>query len=302
MTGSVAVVGPGSIGAYLAAQLAAVGRDPVACARRGFREYVIESSGGTLRAPARVVTDPDELRATDAPAEWVLLAVKAHQTAAAAGWLARLCDATTTVVVLQNGVEGEEAVAPLVGAASVLPSVLYIGARLDSPGRVKHGEASRVIVPRRPASAGLRRLFDGTPVEIEISDAYQRDAWRKLGVNVVSNGITALTRHPLAVMRRPDVAEVGRQLLEECWRVGRAEGADLGEADVAATIALLQGASPGLGSSMYYDRMAGRPTEHDALYGAVVRAGLRHGIHTPLAALMQALLAAGDPSPEQTSG
>jgi 2-dehydropantoate 2-reductase len=47
-------------------------------------------------------------------------------------------------------------------------------------------------------------------------------------------------------------------------------------------------------TSMYYDRMAGRPTEHDALYGAVVRAGARHGIPTPFAETVAALLAGGD--------
>ena len=36
------------------------------------------------------------------------------------------------------------------------------------------------------------------------------------------------------------------------------------------------------GSSMYFDRLAGRPLEIDAITGAVVAAGERHGIATPL--------------------
>jgi len=36
------------------------------------------------------------------------------------------------------------------------------------------------------------------------------------------------------------------------------------------------------GSSMYFDRMAGRPLEIDALTGAVVAAGERYQIATPL--------------------
>jgi 2-dehydropantoate 2-reductase len=43
---------------------------------------------------------------------------------------------------------------------------------------------------------------------------------------------------------------------------------------------------------MLYDRLAGRPLEYDAIYGAVVRAGARHGIPTPLSETMAALLAA----------
>jgi 2-dehydropantoate 2-reductase len=36
------------------------------------------------------------------------------------------------------------------------------------------------------------------------------------------------------------------------------------------------------GSSMYFDRMAGRPLEIDALTGAVVAAGERYQMATPL--------------------
>ena len=48
---------------------------------------------------------------------------------------------------------------------------------------------------------------------------------------------------------------------------------------------------------MLQDRRAGRATEHDALYGAIVRAGRRHGIPTPLCEVFDTLLAAGDPDP-----
>ena len=71
------MVGPGSVGAFFAAHLAATGRDIVACARRPFDEYVIESPSMPARAPARVVTEPSDV---DDTADWVLVAVKSHQT------------------------------------------------------------------------------------------------------------------------------------------------------------------------------------------------------------------------------
>ena len=37
-----------------------------------------------------------------------------------------------------------------------------------------------------------------------------------------------------------------------------------------------------LGTSMYFDRLAGRKLEVEALTGAIVAAGERHGIATPL--------------------
>jgi 2-dehydropantoate 2-reductase len=43
---------------------------------------------------------------------------------------------------------------------------------------------------------------------------------------------------------------------------------------------------------MYFDRLAGRPLEHEALTGAIVAAGERHGIATPLNRALLALLRA----------
>lgn len=47
--------------------------------------------------------------------------------------------------------------------------------------------------------------------------------------------------------------------------------------------------------SMLQDRLAGRPTEYEALYGAVVRAADERGLPAPLHRLMFHLVAAGDP-------
>ena len=47
-----------------------------------------------------------------------------------------------------------------------------------------------------------------------------------------------------------------------------------------------------LGTSMYFDRLAGRSLEHEALTGAIVLAGERHGIATPLNRALLALLRA----------
>jgi 2-dehydropantoate 2-reductase len=51
---------------------------------------------------------------------------------------------------------------------------------------------------------------------------------------------------------------------------------------------------PELGTSMYFDRLAGRRFEIDALNGAVVAAGERHGIPTPLNRMLLGLLRAID--------
>jgi 2-dehydropantoate 2-reductase len=287
----VAVVGPGGVGGYFAAQLAASGRDVVACSRRPFAEWVVESKRHPVQAPARVATDPADLDG-DGRARWVLFAVKAHQSEGAAPWLARLCDATTTVVVVQNGVEGVERVTPFAHGATVLPSVVYCGATLLAPGRIRHRQNGFLWVPDGDESESLAKLFEGTGGQIRPTATYLTEAWRKLGLNVMANGPTALARRGSAMFAEPAMAELARALLEECFAVGRACGAELTSDDVDAIVRGLGGRDGP--SSMLTDRLAGRPTEHDAIYGAVVRAGVRHGIATPLAQAIGALVAAGD--------
>ena len=60
--------------------------------------------------------------------------------------------------------------------------------------------------------------------------------------------------------------------------MANADGARLIASD---TLAELDAAHADLGSSMQRDIAAGRPTELDAIAGAVVRAGQRHGLRCP---------------------
>ena len=79
-------------------------------------------------------------------------------------------------------------------------------------------------------------------------------------------------------------------LLREGVAVGRAEGAALSDEDVARTLAFYDALPPETGSSMLFDRLAGRPLEHQGLTGAVVRAAERHGLDVPLNRAILALL------------
>lgn len=284
---SLAVVGPGSVGTYFAAHLAAAGHDVLACVRRPFDEYVVESPEAPVRVAARTVQDPG---AVEGPVPWVLFTVKGHQSVGAAPWLERLCGPGTVVVVVQNGVEGEQRVTPLAGPATVLPAVVYCGAELLEPGHIRHNSANLLIVPDRPRADELAALFEGTGGRVKVTDDFVTEQWRKLGANVAANGITALTLRRNDVLGDPAVGELAAALVSECFTVARAEGAALSDEDARTMAGGFRGASGG--TSMYYDRRDGKPLEHDAIYGAVQRAGRRHGIPTPLHDAFAALLGA----------
>ena len=291
----VAVVGAGAIGGFFGAQLAAVGCRVAFCSRQPFDHIVVESDTAPVSVPSCVAVLPSDLAPGMPHPRWILLAVKAHQTPHAAEWLTRLCGPESSVVVFQNGIEGADRVRAITGASSIVPTVVYCGAELLSPGRIRHAGEATVIVPDDKDACRFAALFDPSPVTVRVSADFQTESWRKLGTNLVANGITALTGRPLGVLADPEMLKIATAVLHECWAVANAEGAHLDERDLAVILErLMSPEAASVAPSMLQDRLNQRPTEHDALYGAVVRAGRRHAIATPLAHTMGTLIAAGD--------
>jgi len=288
---TVAVIGLGSIGGVAAGCLAALGRhDVIACVRKPIDKLTLEQPGGAIELPLRSLTDPAQAE----PADWVLLCTKTYQTDAAAPWLARLCTPPTRVAVLQNGVDHVARVAPLANGASVIPVIVYYNGERLAPDRVRlrQGASSDFVVANDPAGHAFAQLFAGTPLRVQLGDDFITMAWRKLLINAIASPITALTLQRQAVLRRDDVKELALALLDEAIAVGRAEGARLADDEGARTLATLFTFAGELGTSMYFDRLAGRKIEVEALTGAIVAAGARHGIATPLNKALLALLRA----------
>lgn len=288
----IAAVGVGAVGGVFTAHLSAR-HDVVACVRRPFDNYVIESPDLPFTGPANAVTSVDHLP-WDEPADVVLVALKAQHTEGAAKWFKPLCGPDTLVVVMQNGIEGEQRLEPYANGATILAAVVYCGAELLAPGHVRHDSRAQLIVTNTEAGANLVKLCDGTPLKIDASDSYHEAAWLKLGINSVVNGLTALTGRPMEVLSDPGIAAIGQELLLECWTAGRAEGVDLNLDDVPKIIGQLPRAAGGR-TSMLHDREAGRPTEHDAIYGAVLRRAEVHNIPVPTTQMVHDLVAASSP-------
>lgn len=289
----IAVVGVGAVGGCIAAHLSAVGKALLLCVRQPIDRLVVETPSGTLCESPPSATDPREV----GPVPWVLLATKAHQTSGAAAWLRVLVGGESTVAVLQNGVEHESRVAPLVGSAAVLPVVVECPSTRTAPGRVTQNGPARLLVPAGERGEAFARLFAGSDVKVKVVEDFQDARWRKLCQNVAGGAVSALTGRTLGVSREPEVAWLARELVLECVRVGRAEGVSLDDRIADEIVASLQEGDPRAGTSMLFDRLAGKSLEIDARNGAVVRLGTRHGIPTPLNRAVTALLLAVNGGP-----
>jgi len=288
---TIAVVGLGSIGGIIAGLLqAAANHDVIACVRKPLDHLTVERAEGVVDVPLRALTDP----AHATPVDWVLLSTKAQDTASAAPWLKRLCGPQTRVAVLQNGIGHAERLAPLVGSATVVPTIVYYNAERLAPDRVRMRRAGEYefAVGDDTDGRAFEALLNGTLMRVLRTADFTTRAWRKLLLNAVANPITALTLQRQAVFRRDDVKVLCVAILEEAANVGRADGAQLASDEAERMLAALLTYPPDAGTSMYFDRVAGRPFEADALTGAIVAAGERHRVPTPLNGLLLTLLRA----------
>jgi len=288
----IAVLGVGAIGGAIAADLADLDRHEMQlCTRTRFSALEVNHTAGTSRVAAPVVTDPE----ATTPADWILLATKAHQSEATRPFLDALCQPHSVVAVLQNGVDHEERIAPLVPAGvRVLPIVVSLPAEKLAAGRVEQSHPGRLTVPEGEVGRAFERLFEGGRTQIAVTDDFITQAWWKLLNNAALGGVCALSLRENSVARDPEVRGLIIDLMREVLEVARAEGANLpDDAPEKALRVVLEGA-PGHWSSITVDRREGRKLEWRVRNAVVGERGRRHGISTPLNDVVTTLLRAAD--------
>jgi 2-dehydropantoate 2-reductase len=295
----IAVVGAGGVGGWLAARLAAAGRD-VHLVARGTHLTAVREHGLTLRSPAGDVTVA--VPATDdaariGPCDAVLFTVKSYDVPTAAAHLPPLVGPRTTIAPLQNGVDAAERVAEVVGPERVVGGLALISSGIAGPGVVEHaGGPARIVLgdlPGGPAgrAEALVRACAVPGVDAQHDTAIRPALWDKFAFLCALAGTTATTRLPLGSVRScPASWAMFRDLVAEVYAVARAEGIDPGADAVERTLAFVEGLEPHILASLYHDLVGGRRLELDALHGTVVRLGRRHGVPTPMSQAVEAIL------------
>ncbi len=288
----IAVVGPGAVGATVAAYLHNAGYPTVLCGRTPRDRLEVRPDGAEpIIVPGPVHTDPGEV---GGPVDLVLLAVKATQLDEAARWLAVLCGEHSTVCVLQNGVEQIALVQPHCPQSTIVPAIVWFGSENQPGGWVRLRGEPRLTLPAsaEPAIGVLR----SAGCVVTAATDFTTEAWRKLLVNALA-GFMVLSGRRSGMFRRDDVAALARSYLAECLAVARAEGADLDD-DVIDEMASMFGHAPeDMTTSMLSDREARRPLEWEIRNGVILRRARMHGLPAPISEVIVPLLAAAGDGP-----
>lgn len=288
----VAVIGAGGVGGYFGGKLAQAGIDTTFIVRgatlealrtRGLR---VDSINGDFHLPTVNATDdPSRVGPVDA----VLMTVKAWQLAGAAQNLAPLLAPDTIVVPLENGIDGPDVLAPIVGSAHVAGGLCAIVSFIVEPGHIRHAAFDPMVMfgeldNRRTARVErLRDAFTRAGVHAEVPADILRSMWTKYLFIATMSGFGALTRVSVDAWRSvPEIRALVTRSLREIVALAAARGIDLGPDSVEKTWQRYDAMAPGSTASLQRDVMEGKPSELDAQLGAIVRLALDAGVPVPV--------------------
>jgi 2-dehydropantoate 2-reductase len=304
------VMGAGAVGAYFGARLQQAGEQVILCAR-GENLRALEARGlsfksyqGDFSLAVTATGEPGEF----APYDLILFCVKSYDTAGAARMLEGCLNPDGAILTLQNGVENERLLTEVFGRDAVMGGNSRVGAELVAPGEVVHrtggliefGELDGRDTERAQRMA---EMFRRAGIFGTLTMRLSTIRWEKLLWNAAFNTVATLTHCNVGTLiDDPGAVELLRALMHEIAAVARAEGVELGEAQIEAQITRSRASLRTVRPSTLQDSERGKPLEYEALCGAVVRAGLRHQIATPHMDAIYALMKMLDRNLQQKSG
>ena len=274
----IAVLGPGGVGGLVAALLTRDGHDVVVLARPSTAAHIAthglhltSDRFGELRARPQAA----ELLAQ--PVDAAVITTKATSLADAVVRLPPDQVGGAVLLPLLNGVEHVTLLRERYPSGSVVAGAIRVVTTRTAPGEICHsGDLAAVEVA--PGAQHLAAALRGAGLDVTTRPDEAVLLWDKMCFLAPVALLTTAAAAPLGTVRDERGDEL-RALIEEVVRVARADGA---EADAGRVWGFTQDVPAAMTSSMQRDAAAARPTELDAIGGAVLRAAERHGIDVPV--------------------
>jgi len=286
------VIGTGGVGGYFGGVLAKAGNDVTFVARSDHYEaitkngLVIKSVAGDFDIkPAKVIKDPTDIISPDL----ILFTTKTYQTEEAAKQLASIVLPKTIIITFQNGIDNDYQIRKFIPVGKVYPGIAYIISTKISPGIISQTGGPRKLIfgdRSNPNNQELKKIADlmtQSGVDAILSDNITRDLWKKFLFIVPFAGLTARYRKTIGeILSNPNLRPVYEQCLDEVVGVARGIGVELGDDIFNSIMTLSDNFAPSSKSSLLIDIENGRPTEIEALHGALLRLAHENGVPVPV--------------------
>jgi 2-dehydropantoate 2-reductase len=311
-----AIWGAGAVGIGLASTLARreervqiLGRDPETChalARHGIMRTGL--FGTRVVPPEQLMIETDPRSLAENPPHWLLICTKAFATPAIADALEGLAPALgmrTRLLLCQNGWGNERPFARFWPTNRLFHARIITGFHRRSPHEVEitahaspialgsvFGEATGSLVP-----VATQVSEGGVPAHT--TEDMRAVLWAKMLYNCALNPLGALAGQRYGDLTdNPRTRRVVDEVIREIFRVLDSARISVPWANADAYLETFHGelipATSAHESSMLQDLRAGRPTEIEALCGAVERLGAASSIETPVVSALAELVRAAE--------
>jgi 2-dehydropantoate 2-reductase len=306
----VVVTGAGGIGTAIAGHLARSGIEVVLLGRSAPHIEAIRNQGLMMVGPDGVGERVDLRAVTTArglgPADHVVIATKAFDTAGAADATRPVVGSATWVATVQNGLGNDVTLAEAFGVERVEPGLTTIGAERTAAGTVfvsgltVSGRSLTQFGPPRVSDASmagaeqLASMMTRAGLPAEATRAIDEAIWSKLALAVMGPVCALLGVTTAGAWADPGTRSVLEQMHHEVVGVAAAAGVAIDrQRSWNNAVRTYEGTGEHF-PSMATDLKLGRRTEIDSITGAVVDCGRQHGVPTPVCGAVVALLRAAE--------
>lgn len=301
------IFGAGAIGSVLGGFLAQAGHDVTLLGRSwhldAVRQHGLRISGlwGEHRITRVATATSLDAVAQPETLDWVLVCVKAYQTAETAHALGALLGSKTFVCAFQNGLGNYEALIRSLAPSRVALGRVIFGAELE-PSHARVTVCADDVLIGAPDPAFPREELTRLACALQESGIPARttttiiaDLWAKVLYNCALNGLSTLLEVPYGKLAARETTKgLMRAIVEEAYRVAEVQRVTLSPSSASAYVQLLfTRLIPDTAAhqpSMLQDIRRSRPTEIDALNGAIARLARDAGIAAPMNALVTRLV------------
>jgi 2-dehydropantoate 2-reductase len=285
------ILGAGAIGSLLGGRLQAAGHEVLFVAR-GPQLERLRSNGLTISGSFQAqftVEAVDRIPPARSP-DLVLVTVKTFDLGGAARELADRLAGPTSVLLLENGLAIEAGVIDVLRSAGwpdaadlVTRGINSIPATLLSPGTVRQAGEGEILLGEGPTerTGRIRDALTSGGIPVRIVPDLATEIWRKALINAAINPVTADHRVANGQLAREPWRGQALALLHEARAVAEAEGHPFSAAQAEADLFRVVRSTAENRSSMLQDVERGHPTEIEAISGAILLLGQRHGIALP---------------------
>ncbi|MGB7538193.1 MAG: 2-dehydropantoate 2-reductase [Anaerolineales bacterium] len=260
----------------------AIRRDGIRC----------ESADGLISVRVNATADPAECNDSDL----VIVVVKSHQTRSAVSRAKDILKPGGLALTLQNGLGNVEVLREVFGAERAAGGIAILGANMIAPGVVRQcGGEIQIQVENHPCIEPAVEFFKSGGLDVRIVENLESLQWGKLVVNSALNPLGALLRATNELFAEREAArEVYLAVIRESAGVASAAGIPLPYDNPAEHALGIVRGTAGNRCSMLQDLENQRPTEIDAINGAIVRAAEKVDVPAPWNGMLVQLIKAAE--------